>query len=116
MGKISLLLLAVFGYLALSGVVGDVIVCEDSTVYLSCPEGQQIAVYNANYGRTRNATICPHPQIKSLSCFSSGSFTIVKDSCNEQQECILNASNSVYGDPCVGTFKYLEIQYTCISA
>ncbi|XP_052790173.1 D-galactoside-specific lectin-like [Mya arenaria] len=107
---------AVCGYLALSGVVGNVIVCENSKVYLSCPEGQKIAIYNANYGRTRDATICPHPQIISHSCYSSGSFTKVKKSCNEQNECTLYASNSVYGDPCGGTYKYLEIQYTCISA
>ena len=31
-----------------------------------------------------------------------------------QASCELPASNSVYGDPCVGTFKYLEVKYQCI--
>lgn len=34
--------------------------------------------------------------------------------CNGKNSCVVSVSNSVFGDPCVGTFKYLEVAYTCL--
>lgn len=34
-------------------------------------------------------------------------------SCNGKNSCTIRASNSVFGDPCVGTYKYLEVSYVC---
>ena len=28
--------------------------------------------------------------------------------------CLLKASNSIFSDPCVGTYKYLDISYSCV--
>ena len=33
--------------------------------------------------------------------------------CNNKTSCAIQASNSLFGDPCVGTFKYLDIDYEC---
>ncbi|MGI4401095.1 hypothetical protein ACR2V8_26930, partial [Klebsiella pneumoniae] len=33
--------------------------------------------------------------------------------CNYRGFCTVRASNSVFGDPCVGTFKYLDVSYYC---
>lgn len=34
-------------------------------------------------------------------------------SCSGKNICTIKASNSVFGDPCVGTYKYLELAYIC---
>uniref|UniRef100_A0A8C9X7F1 SUEL-type lectin domain-containing protein n=1 Tax=Sander lucioperca TaxID=283035 RepID=A0A8C9X7F1_SANLU len=35
-------------------------------------------------------------------------------SCDGKNSCIIKASNSVFGDPVPGTFKYLEVAYVCV--
>ncbi len=37
------------------------------------------------------------------------------ESCAGKPGCSLNASNSVFGDPCWGMVKYLEVIYECAS-
>lgn len=34
-------------------------------------------------------------------------------SCNGKNSCTIKASNSVFGDPCIRTYKYLELAYNC---
>ena len=34
---------------------------------------------------------------------------VAKYECQGQSKCTLHAKNSAFGDPCVGTFKYLEV-------
>uniref|UniRef100_UPI001447778E L-rhamnose-binding lectin SML-like n=1 Tax=Epinephelus lanceolatus TaxID=310571 RepID=UPI001447778E len=76
--------------------------------------GQVIFVYGADYGR-RDRTTCsfgrPTSQILTANC--SRPTTIVADSCNGKNRCSINVSNSVFGDPCCGTYKYLEVAYIC---
>ena len=45
-------------------------------------------------------------------CFCSAT-GIIKKSCNGRRSCSLYASNSVFGDPCVGTYKYIWVHYRC---
>ncbi|XP_042606459.1 L-rhamnose-binding lectin CSL3-like [Cyprinus carpio] len=33
--------------------------------------------------------------------------------CNGKKSCHVLASNSVFSDPCVGVYKYLEVAYSC---
>lgn len=33
--------------------------------------------------------------------------------CNGKQSCVIRSSNRVFGDPCVGTYKYLQVAYVC---
>ncbi|XP_076597250.1 rhamnose-binding lectin-like [Chaetodon auriga] len=91
--------------------------CEHSVAHLHCNGGQGIFVYNANYGRHTH-TICveerSYPQIQNTHCISADTSTqIVAESCNGKIKCAITASNSVFGDPCVGTFKYLTVAYKC---
>ncbi|KAM4736752.1 L-rhamnose-binding lectin CSL3-like [Anableps anableps] len=37
----------------------------------------------------------------------------VAERCNGKQRCSIRAVNSVFGDPCIGTYKYLEVDYVC---
>uniref|UniRef100_A0A3B4TVW1 SUEL-type lectin domain-containing protein n=1 Tax=Seriola dumerili TaxID=41447 RepID=A0A3B4TVW1_SERDU len=77
-------------------------------------EGQVIFVYGADYGR-RDRTTCsyqrPTSQIQYVLC--SNPTSKVAEICNGKNSCTIRASNSVFGDPCVGTYKYLEVAYVC---
>ncbi|XP_078109974.1 L-rhamnose-binding lectin SML-like [Sander vitreus] len=88
--------------------------CEGSLAQLQCDEGQVIAVYGADYGR-RDQTTCiyqrPLTQIQNISCSSPTGK--VADSCDGKNSCTIAASNSVFGNPCIGTYKYLKVVYAC---
>ncbi|XP_041860630.1 uncharacterized protein LOC121652113 [Melanotaenia boesemani] len=91
-----------------------IISCEHSSIDLYCDKGQTIFVYGANYGRTDQTTCInnrPASQIQNIYC--SNPTTKVADMCNGKNRCTITASNSVFGDPCVGTFKYLEVAHVC---
>ncbi|XP_078602190.1 uncharacterized protein LOC144876595 isoform X2 [Branchiostoma floridae x Branchiostoma japonicum] len=93
------------------GSLQNELVCEHQTVSLQCPDGQQIRVVSASYGRT-DETVCGGP-VHTTRCSSRTSLSVMKKECDNQQSCVVSAENSVFGDPCVGTFKYLEVQYAC---
>ncbi|XP_008413136.1 L-rhamnose-binding lectin CSL2-like [Poecilia reticulata] len=90
------------------------VACEQSLLNLQCDEGQIISVIGAFYGRS-DPTTCsfqrPAAQVQKTDCLRpSGE---VAASCNGKTSCSVKASNSVFGDPCVGTYKYLEVAHTC---
>ncbi|KAH3853804.1 uncharacterized protein LOC127875396 [Dreissena polymorpha] len=90
------------------------IVCEGSSMYLSCPPGQVLYVHSGVYGRTQGSVICPYPQyIRSTNCVSPTSTVKVVNLCNGKNQCSITATNGVFGDPCDGTYKYLEVKYVC---
>ncbi|XP_031584930.2 rhamnose-binding lectin-like [Oreochromis aureus] len=88
--------------------------CEGSTANLRCDEGEVSVVYWADYGR-RDTTTCsqsrPTHEIQNSQC--PNPTTKVADSCNGKSSCTIEASNSVFGDPCPGTYKYLDVVYDC---
>uniref|UniRef100_A0A672ZPA5 SUEL-type lectin domain-containing protein n=1 Tax=Sphaeramia orbicularis TaxID=375764 RepID=A0A672ZPA5_9TELE len=90
------------------------VICENSQTYLQCDEGEVLIVYTANYGRRDHYTCSyqkPDIQIKNTNCLNPTSK--IGESCNGKNSCTIKASNSVFGDPCVGTYKYLELVYKC---
>ncbi|XP_029011330.1 L-rhamnose-binding lectin SML-like [Betta splendens] len=93
------------------------VVCESSVLVLSCDEGQVLFVYSADYGR-RDGTTCsldrPPEQLRNTQCSQPSSR--VAERCNGRRSCTVTANNSAFGDPCVGTYKYLEVFYTCRDA
>ncbi|KAL9985730.1 hypothetical protein ACROYT_G008168 [Oculina patagonica] len=91
----------------------SIVICEHRRAILSCPGGKKINVLAASYGRHDRRT-CPHPSIRTTNCHAGNSLAIVKAKCNNKTSCMLFASNSVFGDPCGGTYKYLEVKYQCI--
>jgi len=80
---------------------------------VSCPKGTTIKVSNAFYGR-KTRSICPSNQIKTLKCAAKGSSGKIKKTCNGKSACTINPSNGVFGDPCGGTVKYVEVNYQCV--
>ncbi|XP_029291803.1 LOW QUALITY PROTEIN: uncharacterized protein LOC115011016 [Cottoperca gobio] len=91
------------------------VTCEHSFASLQCDEGNLIFVIGAHYGR-HDRTTCisqrPESQIQNIDC-SRQQASKVFESCDGKNGCVIKASNSVFGDPCYGTFKYLEVAYIC---
>ncbi|KAF5907285.1 rhamnose-binding lectin-like, partial [Clarias magur] len=92
-----------------------VLICEDGCSSLDCG-GDLIQIINANYRRA-NSRICsngiPDAQTKNTNCYAPRTFSTVSAQCNGQKRCTLRASNTIFTDPCVGTFKYLTVSYFC---
>uniref|UniRef100_A0A8C7KJC0 SUEL-type lectin domain-containing protein n=1 Tax=Oncorhynchus kisutch TaxID=8019 RepID=A0A8C7KJC0_ONCKI len=76
----------------------------------------EIRIQRANYGR-RQHDVCsigrPHQQLKNTNCLSQSTTSKMAERCDGKRQCIVKVSNSVFGDPCVGTYKYLDVAYTC---
>ena len=94
--------------------------CENSVAEITCPAGAAIQIVEANYGRTDSAT-CPHSSgevgfLRNQNCVSSAATSIVVEQCDGQQSCSVFAANQVFGDPCVGTYKYLTASYRCLTS
>jgi len=91
------------------------IACEGSDLNIRCEAGNLINLINVNYGRTaKGQDVCNSTKPTSnTNCKSSTSMKEVADRCNGKVSCSVAASNKVFGDPCRGTYKYLEVQYTC---
>ncbi|XP_046870113.1 L-rhamnose-binding lectin CSL3 [Hypomesus transpacificus] len=95
---------------------GAVIICEGQRDFLNCGRSL-IKVVSAHYGR-RNRVTCsagrPPSQISNINCINPIAYLLVAALCNGEQSCSLFASNSVFSDPCVGTYKYLDVTYVCV--
>ena len=90
------------------------ITCESGLATLSCPGGSRLHIHNANYGRlVPGKELCPHSSIRNLNCRSANSMSKVTATCENKGSCLVVASNGVFGDPCDGTYKYLEVDYSC---
>eukprot|EP00057_Strongylocentrotus_purpuratus_P026189 XP_011680663.1 PREDICTED: rhamnose-binding lectin [Strongylocentrotus purpuratus] len=88
-----------------------VAICEGSKTVLSCTNGR-INICSALYGRTE-ADICPRDNMDSnTNCMATGVFDTIS-CCTGLSQCAVTASDSVFGDPCPDTYKYLQITYTC---
>merc|ERR1711915_383262 len=76
-----------------------------------CPS-QDINVNNAVYGRL-NYDTCKSSSMHTKNCNSSKSKQEVSNRCNGLRTCSVAPSNSIFGDPCRGTHKYLDVDYEC---
>ncbi|XP_041655784.1 L-rhamnose-binding lectin SML-like [Cheilinus undulatus] len=91
------------------------VACEGSYATLRCDVGQVIELYGAHYGRL-DRSICSFQrsvnQLQNIYC--SRPVSRVAERCNGKNSCAIRASNAEFGDPCYGTYKYLEVSYTCL--
>ncbi|XP_057307810.1 nematocyst expressed protein 6-like [Hydractinia symbiolongicarpus] len=89
------------------------IMCGTSGKTISCPEGQVLKILNAMYGRQSKYT-CPTIYAKNFNCKAVKSFEITKALCNGKQSCKIQSARNIYGDPCLGTIKYLQVHHQCV--
>ncbi|XP_020611808.1 rhamnose-binding lectin-like isoform X2 [Orbicella faveolata] len=83
-------------------------ICEGLSRTVRCYRGKKINIIEANYGRLTGGQICPGP-IKTTYCGAARSQAKVRTACQGKPQCVLQAKNNIYGDPCRGTKKYLEV-------
>ncbi|XP_038068285.1 adhesion G protein-coupled receptor L2-like [Patiria miniata] len=97
--------------------------CQSLTAKLSCqkPLGlPHIRVDVAAYGRLRASSVCSESTLRPgelsvTDCRSLMTLDIVARRCNGYASCNVTASDDVFGDPCQGVFKYLDISYQCLA-
>ena len=87
-------------------------VCEDYTMAIVCPFGF-IQIGRVMYGR-QNPCDCPHVADTDTICAAANALDLVAPVCDGEITCNVQASNSFFGDPCYGTYKYLTVEYTCV--
>ena len=78
---------------------------------IKCRLNEVIVVKKANYGRTAK-NVCGIS--RTTTCFSHNAFDIVSNNCGGKQRCTIKANNYIFGDPCKGVLKYLEVVYECV--
>lgn len=84
-------------------------ICEGRSHGIHCYGGKRIFIISANYGRLTGGHICGGP-VRTTYCGAPHSLTKVRTACQGKQSCVLQATNSVFGDPCRGTKKYIEVR------
>lgn len=84
-------------------------ICEGLSRTIRCYGGKKINIIEANYGRLTGGQICPGV-IKTTYCGAARSQAKVRATCQAKSQCVLKATNSIYGEPCKGTRKYLEVR------
>lgn len=87
-------------------------ICEGRAAKLTCKAGRKMKIVQARYGRSNKRT-CKGGPIRTTKCKATKSLAIVRKYCQRKASCVLRANNSVFGDPCFGTYKYLKVKYRC---
>eukprot|EP00112_Aurelia_sp_Birch-Aquarium-sp1_P019789 Seg4965.1 transcript_id=Seg4965.1/GoldUCD/mRNA.D3Y31 product=Hemicentin-1 protein_id=Seg4965.1/GoldUCD/D3Y31 len=87
--------------------------CENGNCYLSCPGSSRITITHALYGRKTKSICKGFDWTWSTNCGAGSSWSKVHGACENTSSCRVYANNNVFGDPCRGTPKYLEIKYRC---
>ncbi|KAH3830924.1 hypothetical protein DPMN_104181 [Dreissena polymorpha] len=92
----------------------DIIDCDGSYMYLSCPVGQVCmcarGFMSANIVSHLSSLILSKPGYK----LRFDNFHCYKSCVTENKNmCHLHASNGVFVEPCAETYKYMEVQYIC---
>lgn len=90
--------------------------CEGMFAELTCKEGAgKIHVLEARYGREKHY-VCGELNFWDFNCKLSPhdkGLKIATPICEGKQSCRIAAHDSIFGDPCRMTYKYLEIMYRC---
>ncbi|CAH3193052.1 unnamed protein product, partial [Porites evermanni] len=84
-------------------------VCEGGVHEIRCKPSKKIEVLSANYGRLTGGHVCGGGPIKTTHCGAAGALSKVRADCQGRPRCVLHAVNTKFGDPCPGTYKYLEV-------
>ncbi|XP_066500427.1 rhamnose-binding lectin-like [Hoplias malabaricus] len=98
------------------------VLCHGSYSSLDCGEssilgGAILNILSAGYGRTDSTTCSagrPASEITNTNCYNTNTLAEVKKRCQGKTSCIVTTIN-VFSDPCVGTYKYLTVAYTCVA-
>jgi len=88
--------------------------CEGEIMHLECEQGKYISPVRANFGRFEAGVCNPTGNLNwSTRCIQPTTLRQVNSECNGKSFCSIDVTSSVFGDACPGTYKYLEVHYTC---
>lgn len=88
--------------------------CQKEKLRLRCNNGYVLRIYAARYGRLEpGSSICPHQNITTVSCDAPDTLMKMLSRCSNKRKCTVIADKEMFGDPCPGTFKYLDVIYGC---
>lgn len=87
-------------------------VCEHTTMEINCGDCKVIKIQSNFYGRN-TTSICGGYTVPSSGCSASNAYYKAAAACDGRSQCTIQASNSVFGDPCLGTYKYMTTSWTC---
>jgi len=82
---------------------------------IQCPAGQVLDIQSGFYGRM-SKDYCTYNEGESLDCVAETSEQRIETKCSGKSICYLNPHNDVYGNPCEGTRKYIQVKYNCVMA
>lgn len=89
-------------------------VCEGQRLRLRCEGDYIIRILGAKYGRLEPGdSICPHENITDFNCRAPDVLLKMTVRCGNKRKCTVKADHTMFGDPCPGTFKYLDVIYRC---
>uniref|UniRef100_A0A224XH89 Putative galactoside-binding lectin n=1 Tax=Panstrongylus lignarius TaxID=156445 RepID=A0A224XH89_9HEMI len=110
---IGLLVLAGYFLTVNTDEILNELVCENEEMEFTCPKGYTIEILSAMYGR-KDRRICSDPKKNDTDCEAYGSNVKISDRCNLRQQCRILADSTLFGNPCVGYRKYLQVSYRCL--
>ncbi|XP_065653861.1 fibrillin-1-like isoform X2 [Hydra vulgaris] len=89
-------------------------ICHGKELKIDCKNQELIEIVRANYKRTVGSD-CPGFSDWRRECNRkrTNSIKVIRKMCLNKSSCIVKASNEVFGNLCVGTHKYLEVEYYC---
>ncbi|XP_068754841.1 uncharacterized protein [Montipora capricornis] len=88
-------------------------VCENDVIKLRCDKFKVLKIHGADYGRGEDS-VCRKDQRSNYTCTLVDKTHSVKSRCDNKRKCTIKALSSIFGDPCPGFNKYLNIIYVCV--
>lgn len=90
---------------------------EGRTDSFTCPEGKEVFINSASWGREKDNFCCPNKQegqCQANSCSAPFDATsLLAEKCGGASECSWTKDDFALEDPCAGTFKYMKVDYEC---
>ena len=89
------------------------LVCEGGKQTIVCDK-QKIEIISSSFGRT-NRDICQWgldwmvAWAWNVNCRAENSLNVTKGECEGLSRCVLYSNSEEYGNPCIGTKKYLKV-------
>ncbi|CAB3223941.1 unnamed protein product [Arctia plantaginis] len=92
-------------------------ICEGERIKLSCNPHSRIAIFDAQYGRTKfEATRCPQPPgVPDETCAAPHAVKTVIQQCLGKRRCQIVAHNRIFNSSCqIESKAYLKVVYACV--
>lgn len=91
------------------------VLCQGEQLTITCPHTFVVVFDYANFGRRpSDAERCSDFWgIESKCDNQQKTLEVVDAKCREVQTCILLVTKSIFGNPCLGRTKYLDVKYHC---